>query len=150
MLGKVWFTQKNFVTSIMGLCLADIKARHKGVGIALSNVSWASHFGNIFMKSSLMTDILNRINFYLTFSFYLRILWLLFVCLMNWIGSLIHHNMPDHSISPFPHVNNLRVKNQCGGSSVAVFKITRLLTFWIACPRCFRLILHGDISYPRF
>ena len=39
--------------------------------------------------------------------------------------------MPDHSISPFPHVNNLHVKNKCG-SSVAVFKITRLLTFWIA------------------
>ena len=39
--------------------------------------------------------------------------------------------MPDHSISPFPHVNNLHVKNQCG-SSVAVFKITRLPTFWIA------------------
>ena len=39
--------------------------------------------------------------------------------------------MPDHSISPFPHVNNLRVKNQCG-RCVAVFKITRLLTFWIA------------------
>ena len=50
MLGKVWFTQKNFVSSIMGLCLAEIKARHKGVGIALKNVSWASHFGNIFMK----------------------------------------------------------------------------------------------------
>ena len=79
-----------------------------------------------------MADILNRSNFYLTFSFYLRILWLLFVCLMNWIGSLlIHPNMPDHSISPFPHENNLRVKKQFG-NSVAVFKITRLLTFWIA------------------
>ena len=39
--------------------------------------------------------------------------------------------MTDHSISPFPHENNLRVKKQFG-SSVAVFKITRLLTFWIA------------------
>ena len=78
-----------------------------------------------------MADILNRSNFYLTFSFYLRILWLLFVCLMNWIGSLLIHNMPDHSISPFPHENNLRVKKQFG-NSVAVFKITRLLTFWIA------------------
>ena len=39
--------------------------------------------------------------------------------------------MPDHSTSPFARVNNLHVKNQCG-SSVAVFKITRLLTFWIA------------------
>ena len=34
MLGKVWFTLKNFVSSIMGLCLAEIKVRHKGVGIA--------------------------------------------------------------------------------------------------------------------
>ena len=58
----------------MGLCLAEIKARHKGVGIALKKVSWACHFGNIFMKSSLMADILNRSNFYFTFSFYLRIL----------------------------------------------------------------------------
>ena len=134
MLEKVCFTQKNFVSSIMGLCLAEIKERHKGVGIALKNVSWASHFGNIVLKSSLMAYILIRSNFYLTFSFYLRILWLLFVCLMNWIGSLlIHHKMPDHSILSFPHVNNLRVKNQCTcGSSVAVFKITRLLTFWIA------------------
>ena len=74
MLGKVWFTHKNFLSSIMGLCLAKIKARHKGVGIALKNVSWASHFWYyIFMKSSLMADILNRSNFYLTFSFYLRI-----------------------------------------------------------------------------
>ena len=54
----------------MGLCLAEIKERHKGVGISLKNVSWASH---IFMKSSLMADILNRSNFYLTFSFHLRI-----------------------------------------------------------------------------
>ena len=58
----------------MGLCLAEIKARHKVAGIALKNVSWASHFGNIGMKSSLMADILNRSNFYLTLSFYLRIL----------------------------------------------------------------------------
>ena len=49
MLGKVWFTQKNFLSSIMGLCLAKIKARHKGVGIALKNVSWASHFGITFL-----------------------------------------------------------------------------------------------------
>ena len=64
----------------MGLCLAKIKERDEGVGIALKNVSSASH---IFMKSSLMADILNRSNFYLTFSFYLRILSLPFVCLMN-------------------------------------------------------------------
>ena len=38
---------------------------------------------------------------------------------------------PDHFISPFPHENNLRVKKQFG-NSVAILKITRLLTFWIA------------------
>ena len=64
MLGKVCFTHKNFVSSIMGLCLAEIRAKHKGVGIVLKKVSWASHFGNIFMESSLMADILNRSNFY--------------------------------------------------------------------------------------
>ena len=44
----------------MGLCLAEIKARHKEL-----ELPWASHFGNIFMKSALMADILNRSNFYL-------------------------------------------------------------------------------------
>ena len=39
-IGKVWFTQKNFVSSIMGLCFAEIKARHKGVGIALGKSLW--------------------------------------------------------------------------------------------------------------
>ena len=49
-------------------------------------------------------------------------------CLLDELNRfLIHHNMPDHSISPFPHESNLRVKNHCV-SSVAVFKITRLLT----------------------
>ena len=37
-------------------------------------VSWASHFGNIFMESSVMADILNRNNFYFTFAYNLRIL----------------------------------------------------------------------------
>ena len=51
----------------------------------LENVSWASHFGNIFMESSwsVMADILNRSNFYFTFSYNLRILWLLFVCMFD-------------------------------------------------------------------
>ena len=97
----------------------------------LKKVSWASHFGNIFMKSSVMADILNKSNFYFTFSYNLRILWLLFYLhLINWIGSFSSLK-PDHSISPFPHENNLRVKKQFG-NSVAIFKITRLLTFWIA------------------
>ena len=61
------YSEKFCKQHIMGLCLAKIKERHKGVGIALKNVSSASH---IFMKSSLMADILNRSNFYLTFSFY--------------------------------------------------------------------------------
>ena len=127
MLEKVWFTHKNFVSSIMGLCLAEIRAKHKGVWIVLKKVSWASHFGNIFMKSSLMADILNKSNFYLTFSFYLSIQWLLFVCLMNWIGSLIHHNMPDHSISPFPHENNLCVKKN---NLEFLLQFWRLLDYW--------------------
>ena len=97
----------------------------------LKKVSWASHFGNIFMKSSVMADILNKSNFYFTFSYNLRILWLLFYLhLINWIGSF-RSLKPDHSISPFPHENNLRVKKQFG-NSVAIFKITTLLTFWIA------------------
>ena len=40
----------------------------------LKKVSWASHFGNIFMESSVMADILNRNNFYFTFFYNLRIL----------------------------------------------------------------------------
>ena len=32
-------------------------------------VSWAGHFGNIFMESSVMADILNRSNFHFTLSF---------------------------------------------------------------------------------
>ena len=40
----------------------------------LKKVIWASHFGNIFMESSVMADILNRSNFYFTFSYNLRIL----------------------------------------------------------------------------
>ena len=35
MLGKVWFARKNFVNSIMELCLLEIRAKHKGVEIAL-------------------------------------------------------------------------------------------------------------------
>ena len=38
----------------------------------LKKVSWASHFGNISMESSVMADILNRNNF--TFSYNLRLL----------------------------------------------------------------------------
>ena len=40
----------------------------------LKKVSWTSQFGNIFMESSVMADILNRNNFYFTFSYNLRIL----------------------------------------------------------------------------
>ena len=40
MLEKVWFTHKYFVSSIMGLCLAEIRAKHKGVGIVLKKVIW--------------------------------------------------------------------------------------------------------------
>ena len=58
MLEKVWFTHKYFVGSIMGLCLAEIRATHKGVGIVLKKVSLASHFGNIFMKSSLIISLI--------------------------------------------------------------------------------------------
>ena len=47
-------------------------------------------------------------------------------CLINWIGSF-NSLKPDHFISSFPHENNLRVKKQFG-NSVAIFKITRLLT----------------------
>ena len=45
----------------------------------LKKVSWASHFGNIFMERSVMADILNRSKFYSTFSCNLRILF--FFCL---------------------------------------------------------------------
>ena len=55
---------------------------------------------------------------------------LLSACLINWIGSF-NSLKPDHFISPFPHENNLRDKKQFG-NSVAIFKITKLLTFWIA------------------
>ena len=40
----------------------------------LKKVSWASHFGNIFMESSVMANILNRNNFYFTFFYNLHIL----------------------------------------------------------------------------
>ena len=40
----------------------------------LKKVNWATHFGNIFMESSVMADILNRNNFYFTFSYNLHIL----------------------------------------------------------------------------
>ena len=40
----------------------------------LKKVCWTTHFGNIFMESSVMADILNRNNFYFTFSYNLRIL----------------------------------------------------------------------------
>ena len=56
------------------LCLAEIKTKHKGVVVALKKVFWTRHFGNMFMESSVMADILNRSNFYFTFSYNLRIL----------------------------------------------------------------------------
>ena len=39
---------------------------HKGVVVALKNVFWTSHFGNMFMESSVMAEILNTSNFYFT------------------------------------------------------------------------------------
>ena len=72
----------------------------------LKKVSWASHFGNIFMERSVMADILNRSKFYSTFSCNLRILFFfLSACLINSIGSF-NSLKPDHFISPFPHENN--------------------------------------------
>ena len=40
----------------------------------LKKVCRTTHFGNIFMESSVMADILNRNNFYFTFSYNLHIL----------------------------------------------------------------------------
>ena len=63
------YSEKFCKRHIMGLCLAKIKERYKGVGIALKNLKNVSSASHIFMKSSLMADILNKSNFYLTFSF---------------------------------------------------------------------------------
>ena len=52
-----------------------------------------------------------------------------FVCMFDKLNIGSFNSLkPDHLISPFPHENNLRVKKQFG-NSVAIFKITRLLTF---------------------
>ena len=157
MLGKVWFTQKKFLSSIMGLCLAKIKARHKGVGIALKNVSWASHFWYyIFMKSSLMADILNRSNFYLTFSFYLRIRFCDFFLFVWWT-----EEVPYWFFIIWPTILFLlfRMKTICvSRTNVEVLlQFSRLLDYWpprllsMALSAMFQLNqLQEDISYPRF
>ena len=83
MLGKVWFTRKHFVNSTAWDCAWQKSGQSiKELELPLRKVvSWASHFDNIFMESSVMADILNRSNFYFTFSFHLGIR-VLFVCLL--------------------------------------------------------------------
>ena len=77
MLEKVWFTQEKFYKQHHETVRVQQKSGQSMKKLELpwlKKVSQAGHFGNIFMKSSVMADILNRNNFYFTFFYNFRIL----------------------------------------------------------------------------